>query len=1199
MRITDEVDLPEALISAAAARDLVLFVGAGVSINEPSNLPLFTELASTLAQAIGVDFDQHLEPDAFIGRLCDSDFTVRERAKTIIANPNSQPNDTHRAIVRLSKACGTIRIVSTNYDEHLSTAADELSIKLGEIYRAPAVPLGRDFSGLVYLHGQVSYAATDLVITDDDFGRAYLFDGWARRFVTDLFLNRTVLFIGYSHSDAVMKYLARGLPPSTKRFALTHTPNDPKWRDLRITPIEYPSADKHSALTTALDEWARQLEMGQLDHRARIHEIVSGGPPKLPVEADYLAGALFLPAGVRAFSEKARSREWLLWAEDHPIFLALFRPENETSDESQVLAGWFVNNYVSDPEMTDLALATIARHGPVVCARLRQMIAWAAYSLRDCSPELAAQWSVIVAAALRTHDEDPEETWNLLHHAVTPGASALPLLRRALQPRLQLSIERPWILEEADTRERVKVTVGWSSSQADLQQLWETINETVSADLPAVAFSVLQIFEQSLLDAYELLAACSQDMSWDSWSFGRSAIEPHQQDQFKRYESTIIDALRDTSVVLMESDNFIINRWLGNEFGLFRRLGLHLVTENATMSARDKLELLLSGSSLHDHQSKHEVFRLIASIAPHLGEDDRKLLLERILEGPSPSDVSPELEERLHERWIFDRVEWLLRYVPEWGDADQVLEAIRENRPEIGVREHPDFDRWMESTSWVEESAPFTVDNFVMAFDQGSPVSAVAMAVDQSYSEHPLDGPTWQGACSAVRHAVESRPDIGLALLAEPITTEIPAWESDFKAALIGGISNARLTGPQLEQALEVLEPLVEDRQLARPISDFCLSTVDNKAPQYSESMLIRLDGLADAVWWIHAPGVEEHGSDDWLMLGLNTWPGILAQYWLNRVRVRWKVEADDWHELSSSDKETATRLLDPAVNATAASSGIIAADTYFIFAADPMFAREHLFPLFEPTASERVSQVWKSYLHHPRVSDAMLNAGFWRLLASSHGLIATFGSSDGLERQYWELMASICIHSEEEVVDPPSFLAQLTEADQVSSFINAIADVLKDADDATSAHAWNRWIAETAQDRLSQPRSFIASQEREAWGDMALRMPYSFALAAIEVSDSAPGPLGNNTRFDDLPSELIRTYPDEIAQAITNRLRLTTQTDWHVEHELNSIVKRLSGSSVNEQSLKELAEEAIRIGFHDAATWISSPSSQSTCTEE
>lgn len=1183
MKITDDVNLPDALITAVAEGDLVLFVGAGASMNAPANLPSFKELAAQLAEATRNEIEMHLEPDAFIGRLCDSDSTVRQHVRAIIANPNSRPNDMHRAILRLSNACGTIRIVSTNYDEHLLTAATELSIEIGDVYQGPAVPLGRDFNGLVYLHGRVSRSATELVITDDDFGRAYLFDGWARRFVTDLFLNRTVLFIGYSHSDAVMKYLARGLPPSTKRYALTDTPDDLKWHDLRITPIGYPGEAEHVALTTALDEWARRLEMGQLDHRARVHEIVSGGPPKLPVEADYLSAMLSVPAGIRAFSEKACGEEWLLWAEQQPEFLALFSAGHQITDESLILARWFANRYVMDADMTDLALATLARNGPIVCVQLRQTIAYAAYDLSKFSPELSMRWSVIVAAMLRTHNEDPEETWNLLYRPGMHGRSALPLLRRALQPRLQLSVERPWYLEDAEARDRTKISIRWSSSRSDLQQLWDAVQE----DLPAVAASALQIVEQSLNDAYQLLATCDSDKSWDSWSFRRSAIEPHAQDRFPGYESTLIDALRDTSTELISSDgSSAMKRWLKSDFVLFRRLGLHLVTEHPTLSTYEKLVLLISEPHIYDLRSKHEVFRLLAAIAPELSEGGRKLLLERITNGPPQFDTDSGHEAELHERCIFDILEWLTRFVSGWDELDSAIAAIREHRPTIGVREHPDFNSWMDSGTWVEDAAPFAADEFIETFDKYGPTRAAMLAVNQTYSEHTLDGPTWQGACTVVQQIAESRPDIGSELLTVPIVADDPAWESNFRAALITGLGNAKLEDRQIERALAALTDLVTDARLARPISDLCLSTVDSKAPVHSDSMLTLLDDLARSVWHNHASDVEERDSNDWLMLGLNTWPGVLAQYWLNRIRLRWKAEGESWQGLAAADKVAATRLLSPIDNASQASLAIVAADTYFLFSADPAFASQQLFPLFDAATGQRLTQVWMSYLHQPRVNDSMLESGFWRLLISAPNLVADFTTEHELKSQYWRLMASICISSEAEGVDALAFLDGLTRSDHVTSFITAMADVLHEVDEAESTKAWNTWIASAVDSRLSRPHSLIPVQERTAWGDLALRMPSNLILEALEFTNAAPGPLGQNTTFDNLDTELTSSQPDRIAQFITRRLEQMNDSDWHIERELADLETGLRQSGVSRSAIRHLAEQAVRIGVHIAAAW-------------
>jgi len=50
-----------------------------------------------------------------------------------------------------------------------------------DVFYAPAFPLRRAFSGIVNMHATVDRHDT-LVLTDDDFGRAYLMNAWATRF---------------------------------------------------------------------------------------------------------------------------------------------------------------------------------------------------------------------------------------------------------------------------------------------------------------------------------------------------------------------------------------------------------------------------------------------------------------------------------------------------------------------------------------------------------------------------------------------------------------------------------------------------------------------------------------------------------------------------------------------------------------------------------------------------------------------------------------------------------------------------------------------------------------------------------------------------------------------------------------------------------------------------------------------------------
>ena len=78
------------------------------------------------------------------------------------------------------------------------------------------IPKNSRWNGLVYLHGLLPNKPDDtalnrLVVTSGDFGLAYLTERWAARFVSELFRNYVVCFIGYSINDPVLRYMMDAL----------------------------------------------------------------------------------------------------------------------------------------------------------------------------------------------------------------------------------------------------------------------------------------------------------------------------------------------------------------------------------------------------------------------------------------------------------------------------------------------------------------------------------------------------------------------------------------------------------------------------------------------------------------------------------------------------------------------------------------------------------------------------------------------------------------------------------------------------------------------------------------------------------------------------------------------------------------------------------------------------------------------------
>lgn len=209
----------------------------------------------------------------------------------------------HQAVLKLARLkgpAGGTRLITTNFDTLFEDAKAGMPADQA-VHSAPVLPIPRNdlrasWRSIVYLHGRLDTSGGDnrhLVMTSADFGRAYLTDAWAARFVARLFAEFTVLFIGYSLNDPVLRYMTdafaaedalsrsgRKRPPAY--LFVSHpglTPPEAKdWRARRLEPIFYREAYGHRALRNTLVEWAAARE----DYQTSVRQIVQRSGPRLP-----------------------------------------------------------------------------------------------------------------------------------------------------------------------------------------------------------------------------------------------------------------------------------------------------------------------------------------------------------------------------------------------------------------------------------------------------------------------------------------------------------------------------------------------------------------------------------------------------------------------------------------------------------------------------------------------------------------------------------------------------------------------------------------------------------------------------------------------------------------------------------------------------------------------------------------------------
>lgn len=353
--ITHGPDIPDELLQAHEEGRVVFFCGAGISY--PADLPGFKGLVEQIYRLNGTILSE-IEREAFERGQFDATLDLLERrlpgqrlavrralAKALKPNLSRRgATDTQAALLRLARSReGAVRLVTTNFDRIFHVAAKRTD-QAFQAYTAPMLPIPKNsrWDGLVYLHGLLPEKADDtalnrLVVTSGDFGLAYLTERWAARFVSELFRNYVVCFVGYSINDPVLRYMMDAL--AADRMLGEFTPQawalgdcEPgqehrkaiEWEAKGVTPILYTvpaGTNNHSVLHQTLHAWADTYRDGVQGKEAIVVKHALARPQDSLRQDDFVGRMLWalsdksgLPAKRFADLNPAPPLDWLLEA---------------------------------------------------------------------------------------------------------------------------------------------------------------------------------------------------------------------------------------------------------------------------------------------------------------------------------------------------------------------------------------------------------------------------------------------------------------------------------------------------------------------------------------------------------------------------------------------------------------------------------------------------------------------------------------------------------------------------------------------------------------------------------------------------------------------------------------------------------------------------------------------------------------------
>ena len=337
--------IPDDLLIARDAGDVIFFCGAGVSRHR-AGLPDFLKLGGDVIDILGAGEKslarklfrriKALEPIDGVGGLIATDriFSLLERefeqgdVQAAVARAIAPAGDAdvsaHRTLIDLSRGRdGTVRLVTTNFDLLFEAAAPDIACS-----GPPALPDPRSagFAGIVHLHGRVNddYSGPgdeEFIVSSADFGRAYLSDGWATRFMQSLLARFQIVFVGYGADDPPVQYLLEALNlhagNRSRLFAFqpgSNADDAALWEHRGVRAIPFDNSQNFDPLWDSLAAWAERAR--DVDGwYAGLLEKATVGPAALdPHVRGQIAHMLSTREGARRVSiaEPPLPASWLL-----------------------------------------------------------------------------------------------------------------------------------------------------------------------------------------------------------------------------------------------------------------------------------------------------------------------------------------------------------------------------------------------------------------------------------------------------------------------------------------------------------------------------------------------------------------------------------------------------------------------------------------------------------------------------------------------------------------------------------------------------------------------------------------------------------------------------------------------------------------------------------------------------------------------
>lgn len=1123
---------------------------------------------------------QTSEPlDRFLGRLQHHGIDVHARAAEVLSKGDPQPTQLHHDLLRLCSDTEQVRVITTNFDLLFDQAAVGTYDPQPEVFRAPALPLGTDFNGIVHVHGVLDHPDS-MVLTDRDFGRAYLTEGWARRFLVELFRSFTVLFVGYSHDDTIMNYLARALPERElgKRFALTGklASDIQHWRLLGIEPIIFPQTRKneYSSLRKGVSRTVYIFSRGFLDWKREIIELANNKPPMLDGEESSLIDEAFKDeTKIRFFTEANTPVEWIRWLDRREILDALFS-NGTINQRDRMLARWLAERFTFSH--ADELFRLIARHGTHLHPEFWWYLGRQIESKKN-QPLDKGNLSRWVSLLLATAPADLDKSLlvSMGERCAESGLvdSLLQIFDAvAVKPlKLKQSIPPPHDGKD-DQSLSVEVDSPLVGDNDELNRLWKTIS---ILDFTGISEPLLRITVRQLEERHLTLRVWEHaNVNWDRDSFWRSAIEPHEQDEYRNPISALIDAARDCLEWMVINQPSVASTWCdwlgGSSVPLLRRLAVHTLSSRADLVADQKLDWLMKTIGLHYVPARHEIFRVARLVFPEASQECRIALVDSVFAFRWPDEQDPQKDERTaysHFNWLY----WLRSSDRNCELAHEALEKVRSRYPKFQPREHPDLLSW-SGPVWVGPQSPWTVEELL--------AKPAKDWLRELLLFEPKDflGPSRAGLVRTLQMAVEQNCNWGFDLA--NALAQAGEWDTDLWSGVIQTWSRKELGEDNYRRVLNYVERVELYSDHALGIAYALYALVEGQGKPYAVKILPEAQRIAMALW-DELDGDEPPQEQD-SSIGISHAGGVLAEFWVGSLAIWCRRQESPVEVLIDKYSMEFSKIVQDDSSAGKFGREVFARNFHFLLAIDEGWTEKNLLPLFQEESDVPGFQaVWRGFLTFGRLNPDTaehLSDAFLKAVQQINAELAEW--REHFVRRYTDLLVMFVTNPEDKWI--PQFFSHGNKQDR-TVFASHVKFHLRDLDEAGQRDLWNRWLKRYWKNRLQGvpiPLDFDEVARMLSWlPHLTAVFPDAVSLAIcmlklpISPLERGYGVIKEVAEND----SLVQDYTKEIAQLLVHLGRFDSLPLWYGVAEL---IEKLEQLGLPQDLGQNLAELKVKRGI-------------------